>query len=206
MIGLERYIFDQNIKDEHYVEVISGSDEVGRGAMAGPIVVASVILKPGYQNPAIKDSKLIPEAKRGQLFDEIINNALAYAIKVYDAKTVDELNPKATSIKGMVESIQALSIKPQLCLTDGEKINLPEYKTLQIIKGDLKSQSIGAASILAKVYRDKIMIDYDVKYKGYKFAKHKGYCTKEHIDLVKQLGILDIHRLSYKPIAIIKEK
>ncbi|ARU92003.1 ribonuclease HII [Spiroplasma clarkii] len=206
MVDTSRYDFDQNLKKQYQVKVISGSDEVGRGAMAGPIVVATVILKPDYCNPQIKDSKLLTAAKREQLYTEIIANTVAYSIKEYSALIVDKLNPKATSVLGMCESIQDLQEKPQLCLTDGEKVNLQGYQTLQVIKGDFKSQSIAAASILAKVYRDKIMINYDVKYKGYKFSQHKGYCTKEHIKLVESLGILDVHRLSYKPIAKLQEK
>lgn len=201
-----RFLFDQNQKHDHQVTIISGSDEVGRGAMAGPIVVASVILKPNYCNPAIKDSKLLSALKRDVIFQQIISNCISYAIKVYDAVIVDELNPKQTSIKGMIETIKQLSIKPDLCLIDGEDVKIPNYKTLKIIKGDFKSQSIAAASILAKVHRDRIMEEYDIKYKGYNFAKHKGYCTLEHIKKVKKLGILSIHRQSYKPIIKLKEK
>ncbi|QBQ07528.1 ribonuclease HII [Spiroplasma gladiatoris] len=200
-----RYEFDKNIKLQYNAELISGSDEVGRGAMAGPIVVASVILKNNYFNPLIKDSKLIIEKQREILYEEIIKNSVCYSIKVYDSKIVDKLNPKQTSVLGMRESIQDLKIKPQLCLVDGENINLKDYQVLKIIKGDYLSQTIGAASILAKVFRDNLMKEYDKIYQGYNFFKHKGYCTKEHIQKVKELGILDIHRLSYKPVAEIKE-
>ncbi|AOG60235.1 ribonuclease HII [Spiroplasma helicoides] len=206
MIDESRFIFDKNIKQQYQVKLISGSDEVGRGAMAGPIVVASVVLKENYFNPLIKDSKKLSEPQRESLYDEIINNCICYSIKSYDSKIVDKLNPKKTSIIGMTETIQDLKLKPELCLIDGENVFLDDYSFLKIIKGDNLSQSIAAASILAKVYRDRIMIDYDSKYEGYNFTSHKGYCTKDHIKRVETLGILDIHRMSYKPIAKIKEK
>ncbi|QGS51749.1 ribonuclease HII [Spiroplasma tabanidicola] len=206
MIKINRYKFDLDIKEKYQVTIISGSDEVGRGAMAGPIVVASIILKEDYFNPLIKDSKLLNQKQREILYEEILNNCVEYSIKVYDSKVVDKLNPKKTSVVGMIETISELKTKPQLCLVDGEKITIKDYQTLQLIKGDNLSQSIAAASILAKVYRDNIMIEYDKQYQGYNFFKHKGYCTKEHIQKVKELGILEIHRLTYKPISAIKEK
>ncbi|QEH61645.1 ribonuclease HII [Spiroplasma chinense] len=206
MIDNSRFLFDKQIKQERNVSLISGSDEVGRGAMAGPIVVASVILKEDYFNPEIKDSKKIVEKKREALYDEIIQNCISYDIKVYDSKIVDQLNPKATSVLGMKESIKSLSIKPELCLIDGEKVELEGYETLKLIKGDNLSQSIAAASIIAKVFRDNIMKNYDITYTGYNFAKHKGYCTFDHIKRVEELGVLDIHRVTYSPIAKLKEK
>ncbi|AHI52681.1 ribonuclease HII [Spiroplasma culicicola] len=205
MIDNHRYQFDVDLKKQHQIEYISGSDEVGRGAMAGPIVVASVILKSDYFNPLIKDSKKLTQKQREGLYQEIIDNCIAYSIKEYSAQIVDQLNPKATSVLGMKESIKDLQIKPQLCLIDGENVMLEDYQTLKIIKGDNISQSIAAASIIAKVFRDNIMKKYDITYQGYNFKKHKGYCTREHIEQVIKLGVLEIHRKSYKPIAQIEE-
>ncbi|AUM62509.1 ribonuclease HII [Spiroplasma monobiae] len=206
MIENQRYLFDQKIRIENDVILISGSDEVGRGAMAGPIVVASAILKPEYNNPKIKDSKLLNEKQREELYEEIKANCVAYSICEYDSKFVDDNNPKKTSQIGMIESIKKLKIKPDICLIDGENIELEDYKCLQVIKGDNLSITIGAASILAKVYRDRIMNNYHLEYPQYNFINHKGYCTKDHQERVKQFGVLDIHRLSYKPIKFLKEK
>lgn len=199
----DRYKYDLNILEENKCSIISGTDEVGRGAMAGPIVVASVILNKDYYHPDINDSKKISAKKREELFELIIKNSVSYSIKVYDADIVDKLNPKATSILGMIESLQGLKIIPDICLIDGEKVLLDKFKTKQVIKGDSFSQVIGAASILAKVYRDRIMIDFSKEYKNYAFEEHKGYCTKKHIELTKSFGVLDIHRKTYKPIKLI---
>src|SRR5699024_1383501 len=139
MITQDRYNFDNDVRREHNVVLLSGSDEVGRGAMAGPLVVASVVLPPDYVNPEIDDSKNISKVKREQLFNEIIEVALDYAIKIYDHNFVDKYNPKRTSQIGMEESLLELKVKPDLCLLDAEKINIA-YKTLSIIKGDSKSQ------------------------------------------------------------------
>lgn len=206
MIINERYLFDQQIRNNENVEFISGSDEVGRGAMAGPIVVASLILKPSYNNVLIRDSKLLSSKQRENLYNEIIENSIDCSIKEYDAKIVDKLNPKATSVLGMLESIKDLKIKPDVCLIDGEDIQLSGYKTYKVIKGDNLSQTIAAASIIAKVYRDRLMEGFDTIYPMYNFKKHKGYCTKEHIQRLEEYGVLDIHRISYKPVANIKEK
>ncbi|AKU80069.1 ribonuclease HII [Spiroplasma turonicum] len=206
MINNSRFLFDKNIKEINNVELISGSDEVGRGAMAGPIVVASVILKPNYFNPLIKDSKLLNEKQRESLYEEIINNCITFAICEYNEKVVDELNPKKTSQLGMVDSIKKLRVKPELCLIDGEDIYIENYKFLKIIKGDNLSLSIACASIIAKVYRDRIMNMYHTSFPNYNFIKNKGYCTKKHIEALQSYGILDIHRLSYKPVYLVKEK
>ncbi|AUB31393.1 ribonuclease HII [Spiroplasma floricola] len=206
MIENIRYLFDQNIREQYKVRLIAGSDEVGRGAMAGPIVVASAILKPDYNNSKIKDSKLLNEKQREELYEEIKENCIAYSICEYDSKFVDQYNPKKTSQIGIIESIKSLKVKPDICLIDGESIELARYKCLQIIKGDNLSISIGAASILAKVYRDRIMNNFHLEYPQYNFIKNKGYCTKEHQEKVKEYGALNIHRFSYKPIKFLKEK
>ncbi|AGR41972.1 ribonuclease HII [Spiroplasma diminutum] len=206
MIENPRYLFDQKIRSEYKVNLIAGSDEVGRGAMAGPIVVVSAILKPEYNNSKIKDSKLLNEKQREELFEEIKENCISFSICEYDSKFVDEFNPKKTSQIGMIDSIKKLDVKPDICLIDGENIELEGYQCIQIIKGDNLSLTIAAASILAKVYRDRIMNNYHIKYPEYNFIKHKGYCTIDHQQRVEQYGILDIHRFSYKPIKFLKEK
>lgn len=192
--------FDNDIKNINNVTLISGSDEVGRGAMAGPVVVASVILNPDFEDSRIKDSKIVPEKIREVLFGLIIQNSVSYSIKVYDNVYVDKINPKQTSKNGMLETILDLKVKPEIALLDAEKLEIKDIKTISLIKGDSKSQSIAAASILAKVYRDRMMIEYDKQYPGYGFSNHKGYCTKSHYKALDDLGVLDIHRKSYKPI------
>ncbi|AVP49233.1 ribonuclease HII [Williamsoniiplasma luminosum] len=195
-----RILFDHKIRQQHQVRIISGSDEAGRGAMAGPIVVASVILPLDYENVEIKDSKLINEKQRKLLFDEIKKIALSYAIEIIPASVVDNLNPKQSSIVGMIDSIKKLSISPEISLIDGEKLNDPKINSLQLIKGDNLSQSIAAASILAKVTRDEIMKDLDQKHPGYDWTQNKGYVTVDHQERLKIHGISPEHRKSYAPV------
>ncbi|WP_027063157.1 ribonuclease HII [Mesoplasma seiffertii] len=200
MIDNKRILFDDEIRQNYKLQIIAGSDEAGRGAMAGPIVVATVILPATYQNPLIKDSKKLPESMRESLYEEITQIALDWKVAVYDSLAVDELNPKHASILGMIKSIEELSVKPEICLIDGEKLPISDYQTLQIIKGDDLSQTIAAASIIAKVTRDRIMKNYAKVYPQYNFDKHKGYCTKDHYQQLEIHGITEIHRQSYKPV------
>ncbi|QQY78579.1 ribonuclease HII [Mycoplasma mycoides subsp. capri] len=204
---IDRKLFDDQIKLDHNITYLSGSDEAGRGCLAGPLVVASVILKPDYFNPLIKDSKKLNPKTRQLLFDEIIKNCLDYQIIVISSKQVDELNPLQASLLGFKTTINNLKITPDLGLIDGnQNINLENIKTLSIIKGDDKSFSIACSSILAKVTRDKILDEYDQIYPNYGFKSHKGYCTKQHLLAIQKYGILDIHRKSYKPIKKISKE
>lgn len=206
MIDKSRINFDQEIKDQFKVKLISGSDEAGRGAMAGPIVVASVILPCDYENSQIKDSKKLSLKMRETLFEEIKSIALAYQISIVNSSVVDLINPKQSSIKGMRETISKLEIKPDLCLIDAEKVFIENYQCISFIKGDYKSQSIAAASILAKVTRDHIMVDYDEIYPNYNFRTHKGYCTLKHQQALFENGVSPIHRILYKPVKFILER
>lgn len=180
-------------------KVIIGLDEAGRGPMAGPLVVAGVIFKEGYYNDEINDSKQLSEKKREKLYDLVIENALAYHIEVIDIEEVDRLNVYQASRTGMIRCIEKISLSPDFALTDamplGETID-----HLSIIKGDALSLSIGAASILAKVTRDRIMKEYDLLYPDYGFAKHKGYPTKAHKEALKLYGVTPIHRRSFAPV------
>lgn len=180
-------------------KVIIGLDEAGRGPMAGPLVVAGVIFKEGYYNDEINDSKQLSEKKREKLYDLVIENALAYHIEVIDIEEVDRLNVYQASRTGMIRCIEKISLSPDFALTDamplGETID-----HLSIIKGDALSLSIGAASILAKVTRDRIMKEYDLLYPEYGFAKHKGYPTKAHKEALKLYGVTPIHRRSFAPV------
>ncbi|KNG79549.1 ribonuclease HII [Mycoplasma sp. HU2014] len=199
---IDRKQFDDNLKQEYKVKIISGSDEVGRGCIAGPLVVASVILKDDYFNVKIKDSKLLSQKLREQLFDEIIQNCLCYEIEIISANQVDELNPLQASLLGFKNSIKRLKIKPELALIDGNKnIGLNDYNSICVVKGDDKSFSISCASILAKVTRDRILDELSLKYGMYGFEKHKGYGTKMHLQALQEYGVIDnVHRKSYKPV------
>lgn len=178
---------------------VIGLDEAGRGPMAGPVVVGGVIFPKGYHNDEINDSKQLSHKKREALYDLIIKDALAYQIEIIDVKDVDRLNVYQASKKGMIDAIQHISITPDYALSDAMPLgDVIEHDA--IIKGDSKSISIAAASILAKVTRDRIMEEYDKQYPEYGFAAHKGYPTKQHKAALKEFGVTPIHRRSFQPV------
>lgn len=194
----ERLKFEQQAYDlgKRY---IVGLDEAGRGPMAGPLVVGAVIFPQGYYNDKINDSKKLTEKKREELYQIIIQEALAYQIEIIDVADVDRLNVYQASKKGMIDAIDHLSIRPDYALTDAMPLgDVIEHQA--IVKGDAKSLSIGAASILAKVTRDHIMNDYAKIYPEYGFEKHKGYPTKQHKEALKAYGVTPIHRRSFQPV------
>lgn len=179
-------------------KLIAGVDEAGRGPLAGPVCVAAVIM-PFEQDKIIEeinDSKKLTEKKREQLFEKIKNTAISYNIVFVDEKTIDSINILNATKLGMKQAIENLSVKPELVLIDAVKIDT-YVPTESIIKGDAKSYNIAAASILAKVTRDKLMVELDKKYPEYNFKKHKGYGTKEHIENLKKFGKCEIHRNSF---------
>lgn len=177
---------------------IAGVDEAGRGPLAGPVCVASVIM-PLDKNSIIEgvnDSKKLTEKKREKLFDQIVNKAFAFSVEFIDEKIIDEINILNATKKGMINAINNLSVKPDVVLIDAVKLDV-NVKTESIIKGDALSYSIACASILAKVSRDRFMLDMDNKYPNYNFKKHKGYGTKEHIANLKKFGACEIHRQTF---------
>lgn len=179
-------------------KLIAGVDEAGRGPLAGPVCVAAVIM-PFEQDKIIEeinDSKKLTEKKREKLFEKIKNTAISYNIVFVDEKTIDSINILNATKLGMKQAIEGLSVKPELVLIDAVKIDTC-VPTESIIKGDAKSYNIAAASILAKVTRDKLMVDLDKKYPEYNFKKHKGYGTKEHVENLKKFGKCEIHRNSF---------
>lgn len=182
---------------------IAGVDEAGRGPCAGPLVVASVVLKdPLSSNLSdIKDSKELTAKVREKLYDVIISNALAYAIIEIGVDEIDSLGLHKCNIEGMRRAVNALQIAPEYVLTDGYAIPGLTTPNLAVWKGDQVAISISAASILAKVYRDRIMIELDSEYPQYGLASHKGYITASHTDAIKQYGVLPIHRKSFANIA-----
>ena len=179
--------------------LIAGSDEAGRGPLAGPLVVAACILPKGYQHELINDSKKLTDKKRRMLYETIKKDALAYHIEVIDIETIDKINIYQASKLGMKICLEKLSIKPEAALLDAMNLDMG-YPVESIIKGDEKSLSIAAASILAKVYRDDLMIEYSKEYPHYQFDKNKGYGTKVHLEALDKYGITPLHRKTYEPV------
>lgn len=187
------------------IELIAGTDEAGRGPLCGPVVAAAVILPKNYKLEGLNDSKQLSEKKRDKYFEIIKKDAISYGIGIVDAKTIDEINIYEASRKAMLEAISKLSPSPEYVLSDA--MPLPIDNSLAIIHGDALSLSIAAASVLAKVTRDKIMYDLDKEHPEYGFKDHKGYPTKKHLENLKKYGILENYRLTYKPVkALMEEK
>ena len=178
---------------------IAGVDEAGRGPCAGPLVVAAVILKDS-DSPAlsrVRDSKALTEKVREELYEVIIDEALAHSIIEISPEEIDRLGLHKSNLEGMRRAINSLAIVPEYVLTDGYAIEGLAIPNLAVWKGDQVALSISAASILAKVYRDRIMREMDVKYPGYGFARHKGYITAAHTAALQELGVTEIHRKSF---------
>ena len=193
MIDLE---FDKSfITDD--VKYICGTDEAGRGPLAGPVVAAACILKPNAFIDGLDDSKKLSEKKREELFDAIINNCVCYGIASSKPSEIDEINILNASLLAMKRAVEKLSIKPDLILVDGNKAYGFDQPAKAIVKGDAKSRSIAAASILAKVTRDRLCTALHSVYPQYNFAKHKGYPTKEHMTAVYKYGPCPEHRTSF---------
>ena len=182
--------------------LMAGVDEAGRGPLAGPVVAAAVILSDGCSLEGLRDSKKLSEKKREQLFDRIQEQAVSYAIAIVDHEAIDRINILQATLFAMQQSVLKLSIKPEYVLIDGNQSpHLPGYCVETIIKGDDKVLAISAASVLAKVTRDRLMQDYDQQYPGYGFAQHKGYGTQSHRLAIEQLGPCAIHRRSFSPVS-----
>ena len=197
--------YEQELYDKG-ITLIAGVDEVGRGPLVGPVVTSAVILPVDYYDERINDSKKITEKKREMLFDVIKENALSIGIGISSEKVIDEINILEATKKAMKEAINNLDIKPEHVLIDAVKLDI-DIPSTSIIKGDAKSQSIAAASIIAKVTRDRMMIELDKEHPEYDFKHNKGYGTKKHIEAIYKYGVLDNHRKTFEPIAsIISEK
>ena len=188
--------YENNYKEKGY-KFIAGVDEVGRGPLAGPVATACVIMDLENLVEGVDDSKKLSEKKREQLFDEIISHAISYKISLRSAEDIDKYNILEATKMCMCDSINGLSVKPDIVLVDAVKLSNIDVEQCAIIKGDAKSYSIACASILAKVARDRLMVELDSTYPGYNFKKHKGYGTKEHIENLKAIGPCEIHRRSF---------
>ncbi len=178
-------------------KLVVGLDEAGRGPLAGPLVVAGVVFPEGYDSGDINDSKQLTEKKREALYDIIIRDALFYEIKIVEPEEIDRLNILEADRKAMTEI--ALKAPVDIVLTDAVDLYI-DKKVISLIKGDTLSCNIAAASILAKVTRDRIMYEYDRIYPEYGFARHKGYGTKAHLEALEKYGVTPIHRRSYRPV------
>ena len=195
MLNFEDKYFNDNIKN------IAGCDEAGRGPLCGPVVASAVILPPGFKNELINDSKKLSAKERDKLFDIIQNNALAIGIGIVSPKEIDEINIYSASKKAMLLAIKEIKIPIDLILTDYMPLKFNNLEAISLVKGDAKARCIAAASIIAKVTRDRIMDEYAKKYPEYNFNKHKGYPTKEHLEIIKKYGIIKgFYRESYKPV------
>ena len=190
------YDFEHEKHAQGYKD-ICGVDEAGRGPLAGPVFAAAVILPEDYEIDGVNDSKKLSEKKREKLFDEIIEHALAYSIKSCDNFTIDDINILAATMQTMKNAVDSLTIKPDIVFVDGNRLPELDIPAEYVIHGDAVSASIAAASILAKVSRDRFMYEMDKKYPEYDFAKHKGYGTKLHYEKLREFGPCEIHRLTF---------
>lgn len=177
---------------------ICGVDEAGRGPLAGPVCAAAVILPAGAAIEGLDDSKKLTEKKRERLYDIIKQTAVAYSVAYGTLEEIETVNILEATYLAMNRAIDGLTVKPDFALIDGNRVPRGiKIPCETIVKGDSKSMSVAAASVLAKVTRDRLMLEYDKKYPEYNFKKHKGYGTKEHTELIKQYGPCEIHRLSF---------
>ena len=189
-----------DIENEYFEKgysVICGTDEAGRGPLCGPVAAAAVILPRGLILPGLNDSKKISEKKRDELYDIIIENAVSYAIELVDNTVIDQINILNAAQLAMRKSIERLTPKADLALVDGNVARNFPCDAVTVVKGDSKSPNIAAASILAKVTRDRLCLEHDALYPEYGIAKHKGYPTAEHMDAVRKYGPSPIHRLTF---------
>ena len=192
---MDKFIYERKYKELGY-KYVAGVDEVGRGPLAGPVVCAAVIMPENDLIEGVDDSKKLSEKKRESLYELIKEKAIAYNISEIWQEEIDEINILNAVKKCMTNAVKGLSVEPDITLVDGVDTNLP-IRAEYVIKGDLKSYTIGCASILAKVYRDNLMKKFSVEYPEYQFDKHKGYGTKIHIEKIKEIGPCKLHRKTF---------
>jgi len=201
MLSYEKALWQQGMNQ------VAGVDEVGRGPLAGPVVAAAVVFPKNISLPQVRDSKRLTPQKRAELFDLIFEKALDIGIAKVDQKDIDQLNILNASLKAMHKAINSLKNRPKVILVDGnQKIPNLRIPQISIIKGDSLSLSVAAASILAKVTRDKIMLTYHKKYPLFFFDQNKGYATKTHIQALRTHGPCEIHRMTFRSVKMLKMK
>lgn len=198
MKNIDNYEYERNLNQQD-INLIAGVDEVGRGPLIGPVVAAAVILPPNFQLPGLTDSKKLSEKKRELFYDILNKEAIAIGIGVISEKRIDEINIYEATKEAMLMAIKNLNIQPEHILIDAMKLDI-DIPTTSIIKGDILSISISAASVIAKVTRDHMMYELDKEYPMYDLKNNKGYGTPKHIAALKKYGITKYHRLSYKPV------
>ncbi|MBR0535120.1 MAG: ribonuclease HII [Clostridia bacterium] len=182
---------------ENGYAVVCGVDEAGRGPLAGPVFAAAVILPENYTHEILNDSKKLSEKKRDIVFDDIIRDAVAYSVGIATEKEIDEINILNATFLAMRRAVDGLSVKPDLAYIDGNQYPKTGVKEITIVKGDSKCMSVAAASIIAKVSRDRYMLKVAEEYPQYQFTKHKGYGTKLHYEMLEQYGVSPVHRRSF---------
>lgn len=192
--------YEENLNKEG-IKYIAGVDEVGRGPLVGPVVTACVILPEGYILEGLTDSKKLTAKKREKYFDIIMKDALSISIGIKSEKVIDEVNIYEATKLAMYEAINNSKIKPEHVLIDAMKLEKLDIPSTSIIKGDYKSITIAAASVIAKVTRDRMLIELDSKYPEYGFKKNMGYGTKQHIEAIEKYGIIPEHRKTFKPVS-----
>lgn len=204
MEKIDLYQYEKELWDNG-VDYVAGMDEVGRGPLIGPVVTACVILPKDFTLNGLTDSKKLSEKKREEYYDYIMEHALSVSVGMMDEKVIDEVNIYEATKLAMYQAVEKSSIKPQHILIDAMKLEKLEIPSTSIIKGDAKSISIAAASVIAKVTRDRMMIELDQKYPMYGFKSHKGYPTKKHVEAIEQYGLIDGYRKTFRPISAMIE-
>ena len=195
----DNYYFERNLREEG-INFIAGVDEVGRGPLVGPVVAACVVLPEHFNLDGLTDSKKLSEKKREYFYDEIMRQALGVGVGIISEKKIDEVNIYEATKMAMKEAINNCSCKVEHVLIDAMKLDI-DIPTTSIIKGDLKSITISAASVIAKVTRDRMLDELDLKYPMYDFKNNKGYPTKKHLEAIKEYGVIDEHRKSFGPVS-----
>ena len=190
------YSYENNAHLEGYT-VVCGVDEAGRGPLAGPVFAGAVILPENYSHEILNDSKKLSEKKRDLVYDDIIRDALSWSVGIATEQEIDDINILNATFLAMKRAVDGLSIKPDLAFIDGNRYANTGVKEITIVKGDSKCMSVAAASIIAKVSRDRFMQEVDKQYPQYQFSKHKGYGTKLHYEMIEQCGISPVHRRSF---------
>ncbi len=187
----------ENEAHENGFKVVCGVDEAGRGPLAGPVFAAAVILPENYSHEILNDSKKLSEKKRDLVYDDIIRDAVCWSVGIADEKEIDEINILNATFLAMKRAVEGLEIKPDLAYIDGNQYPKTGVKEITIVKGDSKCMSVAAASIIAKVSRDRFMTEVAEKYPEYEFKKHKGYGTKLHYEMIEKYGVSPVHRRSF---------
>lgn len=192
------FSYDEEVRSKH--AIIAGLDEAGRGPLAGPVVAAAVILPSGIMIDGLMDSKKIPEKARKKVFWQVVRKALSIGVGIMEAEVIDEINILQSTKRAMESAVKELSLDPDILLIDAVSLPNIDRKQKSIIRGESVSASIAAASIIAKVVRDDIMLEYHEKYPVYNFKGHKGYSTKEHMALIREHGPCTIHRKTFRKV------